>query len=148
MDNEQIQAEALSFLDTRGILRAADLGCGAGGQTIAPAQNIRGSIVGLDQIPGFIDELNAKALNLGLQGSASGVVGSMENLPFFEKETFGRIWPEGAIDAIGFEKGPAHWSGFLKMNGYAAVACPCRLAGEHPDEVERFWSNADSGLER
>jgi hypothetical protein len=69
----------------------------------------------------------------------------MENLPF-EKEEFDLIWSEGAIDAIGFEKGLTHWNGFLKMNGYASVTCPCWFTDEHPAEVERFWADAGSGL--
>jgi hypothetical protein len=110
------------------------------------AQNIHGSIVGSDQIPGFIDELNANALKQGLQDRVSGTVGSMENLPF-EKEAFDLIWSEGAIHAIGFKKGMTYWNSFLKMNGYIAVTCPCWLTDEHPAEVEEFWSDPDSGLD-
>jgi SAM-dependent methyltransferase len=138
-------AKALSFLDIAGISRAADLGCGTGGQTMMLAESIRGSIVGLDQIPDFIAALNAGALKQGLQDRVSGIVGSMENLPF-QKEEFDLIWSEGAIDAIGFEKGLTHWNGFLKMNGYVSVSCPCWFTDEHPAEVERFWTDAGSGL--
>ena len=37
----------------------------------------------------------------------TGIVGSMENLPF-RKEEFDLIWSEGAIDSIGFETGLTH----------------------------------------
>ncbi|MDR1540555.1 MAG: class I SAM-dependent methyltransferase [Clostridiales bacterium] len=144
--SHEMTAKALSFLDTRSISRAADLGCGTASQMIILADSLHGSIVGLDQIPGFIDILNANALKRGLQDRVSGIVGSMENLPF-QKGEFDLIWSEGAIDAIGFEKGLTHWNSFLKMNGYVAVACPCWFTDEHPDEVERFWSDAGSGLD-
>jgi SAM-dependent methyltransferase len=143
--SQEMTAKALSFLDIAGISRAADLGCGTGGQTMILAHNLRGSIVGLDQIPDFIAALNARALKQGLQDRVSGIAGSMENLPF-QKEEFDLIWSEGAIDAIGFEKGLTHWNSFLKMNGYVAVSCPCWFTDEHPAEVERFWADAGSGL--
>ncbi|MDR2655807.1 MAG: class I SAM-dependent methyltransferase [Oscillospiraceae bacterium] len=84
-------------------------------------------------------EMTARAL------SFLDIVGSMENLPF-EKEEFDLIWSEGAIDAIGFEKGLTHWNGFLKMNGHVSVTCPCWFIDEHPVEVEKFRVDAGSGL--
>ncbi len=138
--------KALSFLDMRRISRAADMGCGTGGQTLVLARNIPGSIIGIDQIPDFIDVLNANAKKANLQGKARGIVASMENLPF-EDEEFDLIWSEGAIDAIGFERGLAHWKGFLKMQGYVAVTCACWFTDEHPAEVRKFWAAAGSGLD-
>jgi SAM-dependent methyltransferase len=137
--------KALSFLDIDSISRVADLGCGTGCQTMILAHNLHGSIVGLDQIPDFIAALNASALKLNLQDRVTGIVGSMEDLPF-QKEEFDLIWSEGAIDAIGFEKGLTHWNGFLKMNGHVSVTCPCWFTDEHPAEVGRFWADAGSGL--
>lgn len=142
----EMTAKALSFLDIAGVSSVADLGCGTGEQTMVLASNINGRIVGLDQIPDFIDALNAGALKRGLQDRVSGIVGSMENLPF-QKEEFDLIWSEGAIDAIGFEKGLKHWNSFLKTNGYICVTCPCWFTDEHPAEVEKFWSDAGSGLD-
>jgi ubiquinone/menaquinone biosynthesis C-methylase UbiE len=110
------------------------------------AQNLHGSIVGLDQIPDFIDVLNSNALRQGLQNRVKGTVGSMEHLPF-QKDEFDLIWSEGAIDAIGFEKGLTHWNRFLKINGYVCVTCPCWFTDEHPAEVKKFWSDAGSGLD-
>jgi ubiquinone/menaquinone biosynthesis C-methylase UbiE len=144
--SHEMTVKALGFLDARGISRVADLGCGTGSQTMVLAQELHGSIVGLDLIPDFIDVLNANALRQGLQDRVSGVVGSMESLPF-QKEEFDLIWSEGAIDAIGFEKGLTHWNSFLKIDGYVGVTCPCWFTDEHPAEVEKFWSDAGSGLD-
>ncbi len=66
-----------------------------------------------DQFPGFINVLNDKAKNSGLQGRVQGVVGSMDDLDF-RPEEFDLIWSEGAIDNIGFEKGLHYWRDFLK----------------------------------
>lgn len=110
------------------------------------AQNIKGSIAGVDQFPDFIDILNVNAKKLSLQNRVSGIVGSMKNLSF-QKEEFDLIWSEGAIDSIGFERGLTHWNGFLKKDGYVAVSCPSWLADEHPAEIETFWTDAGSGLD-
>jgi ubiquinone/menaquinone biosynthesis C-methylase UbiE len=142
----EMTVKALSFLDLDKISRAADLGCGTGGQTMVLAQNIHGSITGVDLFPDFINAFNDKAKKLNLQEKVNGVVGSMENLSF-QKEGFDLIWSEGAIDNIGFEKGLNYWNTFLKKDGYIAVTSPSWFTDEHPAEVEKFWVNAGSRLD-
>lgn len=143
----EMTMKALGFLDhLDSISRTADLGCGSGGQTIVLAQNIPGTIVGVDQFSDFVDVLNRNAQKRSLAKRVRGIVGSMENLPF-QKEEFDLIWSEGAIDAIGFEKGLSHWNGFLGRGGYVAVTCPSWLTDEHPAEIEKFWTDAGSGLD-
>ena len=54
----EMTVRALSFIENHhNFSRVADLGCGTGGQTMILAQNIDGSIIGVDQIPDFIDVL-------------------------------------------------------------------------------------------
>jgi len=143
----EMTTKALSFIDNLdAISRVADLGCGSGGQTMVLAQNLAGNIVGIDQFPDFINKLNDNAQKLNLQERVSGIVGSMENLPF-QKEDFDLIWSEGAIDNIGFEKGLNHWNGFIKKNGYVAVTCPSWFTDERPAEIEKFWSDAGCELD-
>jgi SAM-dependent methyltransferase len=143
----EMTVKALSFLDNLDtVSRVLDLGCGTGGQTMVLAQNITGSIIGVDQFPDFINILNDNAKKLNMQKRVTGIVGSMENLSF-EKEEFDLIWSEGAIDSIGFEKGLSYWNGFLKNNGYVAVTCPSWLTDKHPAEIEKFWADAGSGLD-
>lgn len=143
----EMTLKALSFLDNLDKnLQIADLGCGSGGQTMVLAQNLSGNITGVDLFPDFINILNDNAKKQNLGERVSGIVGSMENLSF-PKENFDLIWSEGAIDNIGFEKGLTYWNGFLKKNGYVVVTCPSWLANEHPAEIEKFWSDAGSGLD-
>ncbi len=143
----EMTAKALRFLGDLGkVARVADLGCGSGGQTLVLAEYIAGNIVGLDLSPDFINVLNQNAKERQLADRVKGVVGPMENLPF-PKEEFDLIWSEGAIDAIGFERGVNHWNGFLKKNGYLVVSCPCWFTARHPAEVEAFWRDAGSGLD-
>jgi SAM-dependent methyltransferase len=145
--SRDITLKALSFIDDLNkISRVVDLGCGTGGQTTVIAQNIPGSIIGVDQFADFVDRLNNNAGRLNLQGKLKGMVGSMEELPFSPEE-FDLIWSEGAIDSIGFEKGLSYWNGFLKKDGYIAVSSPSWLTDEHPVEVERFWTDAGSRID-
>jgi ubiquinone/menaquinone biosynthesis C-methylase UbiE len=138
--------KALSFIDDiTKISRAADLGCGTGGQTITIAQNIGGEIIGVDQFSQFVDVLNNNAKQSNLDKRVKGIVASIENLPF-ENEEFDLIWAEGVIDAIGFENGLHHWNRFLKKDGYIAVTNPSWFSNEHPAEVEKFWGDAGSEL--
>lgn len=136
--------ELLGPLD--GITRAADLGCGTGTQTLLLAERLSGQIVGLDMFEAVVERLNARARAKGLSDRVRGVVGRMEDLPF-EKRSLDLIWSEGAIDNIGFARGLAHWRGFLREGGFVAVSCPSWLASERPAEVERFWTEAGSGLD-
>lgn len=139
--------KALGFLgNLEQISNTADLGCGSGPQTMELARHLSGSIVGLDMFSDFIGVLNENADKQGVGDRVRGIVGSMDDLPF-EEESLDLIWSEGAIDNIGFEKGLAHWRGFLKKGGYLAVTCPSWLTAEHPAVIEGFWSDAGSGLD-
>lgn len=143
----EMTIKALSFLENpKNISRVADLACGTGGQTMVLAQNINGCIIGVDICPDFINVFNDNAKKLNLENKVNGIVGSMEDLSL-QKEEFDLIWSEGAIDCIGFEKGLAHWNGFLKKDGYVAVTCPSWLTYERPAELEKFWVNAGGSID-
>ncbi len=129
-----------------GLQRAADLGCGTGTQTLLLARHLPGQIVGLDMFDAVVDRLNARAAAAGLSDRVRGIFGRMENLPF-EARSLDLIWSEGAIDNIGFAAGLAHWRGFLKPGGFVAASCPSWLTEKRPAEVERFWTEAGSGLD-
>ena len=144
--SSEMTLRALRFVDgLNEDSKIADLGCGTGGQTMVLAQNTVGHITGIDIIPDFIEVLNAHVKELQLEKRVTGIVGSVEDLPF-GKESLDLIWSEGVIDGIGFEKGLAYWNNFLKKDGYVAVTCPSWLTDDCPSEVEKFWADAGSGL--
>ena len=139
--------KALGFLDgLEKISKVADLGCGTGGQTMVLAENISGTITGIDICPDFIHVFNENAKKLELAERVHGVVGSIEELPF-PKEELDLVWSEGVIDSIGFGKGINYWNEFLKKNGYLAVTCPSWLTDERPREIEKFWTDAVQGID-
>lgn len=139
--------QALGFLKPLNqFKKVADLGCGTGGQTLLLAKYLSGTIIGLDMFSNFIDKLNENARKMNLDNRVTGVIGSMEKLPF-QTKSLDLIWSEGAIDNIGFKEGLSHWYGFLKKGGFIAVTCPSWLTEEKPNVVERFWNDAGSQLE-
>ena len=104
-----VTLKALSFIDNLNEeSQIADLGCDTGGQTMTLADHVKGKITALDLFSNFIDILNQKANQWGLQNRVKGIVGSMDNLPFGEEE-LDLIWSEGAIYNIGFERGLNEW---------------------------------------
>ena len=130
---------ALAFLgDLDLIANAADLGCGTGAQTLLLAQHLKGSVVGLDLFPAFVDVLNGQACEQGVADRVRGVVGSMDDLPF-GKESLDLIWSEGAIYNIGFERGLKEWRDYLKTGGYIAVSECSWFTAERPAEIHDFW---------
>ena len=117
-----VTTKALGFVEGLGPdSKIADIGCGTGGQTMVLAQNAPGHVTGLDLFPRFIDLFDANVAALGLQHRVTGIVGSMDDLPFEDGE-LNLIWSEGAIYNIGFERGLKEWRRYLKAGGYIAVS--------------------------
>ena len=138
----EVTVKALGFIDNlTGDSRIADIGCGTGGQTMVLAQHAPGQITGIDLFPAFIDLFNRNAGRLDLQNRVTGLVGSMDNLPF-QHEELDLIWSEGAIYNIGFARGLNEWRKFLKTGGYIAVSEASWFSGERPAEIAEFWQDA------
>ncbi len=105
------------------------------------AQNAPGKITGIDLFPLFIDLFNENSRKLNLHDRVKGIVGSMDTLPFQNKE-LDLIWSEGAIYNIGFERGLIEWRNFLKTGGYIAVSEASWFTEKRPVEIEAFWFDA------
>jgi len=143
----EVTLKALSFVDNLDKeSQIADIGCGTGGQTMVLGKHTKGEIRGLDLFPTFIDLFNSNAFNLNLQDRVKGIVGSMDNLPFDDKE-LDLIWSEGAIYNIGFERGLREWRKFLKKGGFVAVSEASWFTEERPIEIEKFWEDAYPGID-
>lgn len=137
-----VTLKSLSFIDNltdKSLI--ADIGCGTGGQTMTLAKHAKGNITALDVFPDFITILNRNAERLGLQNKVTGIVGTMENLPF-QKEELDLIWSEGAIYNIGFERGLNEWRKYLKPGGYIAISESSWFTDERPEEINKFWMDA------
>lgn len=138
----EVTVKALGFIDhLAGDSKIADIGCGTGGQTMVLAEHTTGHITGIDLFPVFIDLFNQNVRRNNFQKRVSGIVGSMENLPF-QNEALDLIWSEGAIYNIGFKRGLKEWKQFLKPGGYLAVTEASWFTDERPDEITAFWRDA------
>ncbi len=139
--SEKDTLKALSFLNlpTDQKLKAADLGCGSGGQTIILAKNLNIQVTAVDLFPEFLDELNEKSQNLGLTDKIVTLEKSIDDLSF-KNDEFDLIWAEGAIYNIGFENGIKIWKDFLKSGGFIAVSEITWITNSRPKEIEQFWA--------
>jgi SAM-dependent methyltransferase len=143
----EVTIKALSFINNlNNNSLIADIGCGTGGQTMVLAQHAPGKITGIDLFPVFIDLFNRNAEKRNLQDTVKGIVGSMDNLPFGDKE-LDLIWSEGAIYNIGFEKGLNEWRKYLQTGGYIAVSEVSWFTQDRPAEIEEFWIDAYPGID-
>lgn len=138
----EVTKKALSFIENlhEGSL-IADIGCGTGGQTMVLAEHTTAGITGVDLFPIFVDLFNENMKKAHHQDRVRGVVASMDNLPFRDKE-LDLIWSEGAIYNIGFARGIREWRKFLKNGGYLAVSEVSWFTEQRPDEIDRFWQDA------
>jgi SAM-dependent methyltransferase len=137
-ENDTLRALDLLNFPIDQNLKAADIGCGSGGQTISLAKNINGQITAVDLFPEFLDELNEKSQKLGLSDKIVTLEKSMSELPF-KKGEFDLVWSEGAIYNIGFENGLKKWKDYLKVGGYLAVSEITWITNSRPKEIEEFW---------
>jgi ubiquinone/menaquinone biosynthesis C-methylase UbiE len=119
--------------------KIADIGCGTGGQTVTLARNITGDIIAIDFFPGMIEFLKNRVKQSGFENRITGLIASMDNLPFVEDE-FDLIWAEGSIYNIGFERGLNEWKKYLKPGGFIAVTEATWLSEHRPEEIEKYWN--------
>ena len=138
-ENETIMALELTGLAQKEHLKIADIGCGTGSHTIVLAENTNAQIVGVDLFPEFLDKLDYKAKELGLQDRITTLVTSMEDLPF-DNDEFDIIWSEGAIYNIGFETGVKNWKKYIKKGGYLCISEVTWITDSRPKELEDFWT--------
>lgn len=132
---------ALEFLPETGPdLRIADIGCGTGHQTEVLARRLGGTITAVDLLPEMIEGLEARMRRAGLNDRVTGLVGSMDDLPFRD-EAFDLIWAEGSIYNIGFGRGLAEWRRFLKPGGVIAVTECSWLSGARLPESKFIREN-------
>lgn len=118
--------------------RVLDLGCGTGLQTRILAENSSGHFVAIDNHQPFIDELNRRALELGIADRLIGRVGDIRRLDF-PSGSFDLIWSEGAIYLLGFETGLREWRSLLRPSGHIAATEVCWVKPDPPAGCVAYW---------
>lgn len=138
-EKETLKALDLMNLQEGKYLKIADIGCGSGAQTITLAKNLNGQITAVDLFHEFLDELNVRSKESGLNEKIITLEKSMDDLPF-KHEDFDIIWSEGAIYNIGFENGIKKWKDFLKSGAYLAVSEVTWISNTRPQQIQEFWT--------
>jgi len=114
-----------------------DVGCGSGMQTVELAKISNANIMALDIHQPFLVALAVRARVEGVREKINLVRGDMACLSFGLKN-FDAIWCEGAIFAIGFERGLCEWRKFLVDRGYLVVSELCWLNPNPPKEIKDY----------
>lgn len=141
--SKQITKQALEFtglLDSKN-LKIADLGCGTGASCLTLAQYLDANITAVDLFKEFLDIVDVRAMEKGLESKITTINASIDSLEFAD-ESFDLIWSEGAIYNIGFENGIKNWKKFLKANGVLAISEITWLTKDRPEEIDTYWQTA------
>ena len=139
-DAESEKALSLAGVDRTRPLKIADIGCGTGASTLFLARLPGARITAVDFLQDFLDVLEERAEKAGLSEKISTLCRSMDDLPFADEE-YDVIWSEGAIYNIGFAKGVAGWSRYLKKGGRLVVSEITWLTGSRPPELHEYWES-------
>lgn len=116
-----------------------DIACGPGGQTLDLAELLPDArITALDAYPPFLNQLEARARELGVLDRIDLVRGDMGRLPY-PPQSFDLIWCEGAAYIVGFETALTSWKPLLKLGGVLALTEPVWLADNPPASVRACW---------
>ena len=118
-----------------------DVGCGPGRQTLILARETDGEITAVDNHQPYLDELQTRARNQGLDERVHSKCGSMEDMRF-DDASFDLVWAEGSIYIIGFQKGLTSWRPYLRPLGSMAVTELSWLVDSPPEEVTSFFGEA------
>ncbi|MBN1799531.1 MAG: class I SAM-dependent methyltransferase [Spirochaetales bacterium] len=97
-----------------------DLGCGSGIPAIELAILSKGLITAVDMDKGALAVLKDKVKALDLTNHIKVVRGDITKLKC-KKAHFDIVWSEGAISAVGFEKGLETWRDFVKPGGFMVI---------------------------
>jgi len=116
-----------------------DIGCGTGAQSITLAKSIDGTIIAIDLMESFVEQLATEANRLGLSDKIQVQAADMGALSF-SPQSIDLIWSEGSAYSIGFENALNKWREFLKPQGYLAVSELVWLKADAPEDAQAFWN--------
>lgn len=115
-----------------------DIGCGPGMQTIALVKALNNTVLALDVLEEYLNELKEHAVKEGILELIDIREGDMNTLPF-GPGSFDLIWSEGAAYCMGFGNALQSWKPYLKPGGYLALSELVWLRSDPPSEVYEFF---------
>ena len=117
--------------------RIADIGCGAGAGALFLAEKFQSKVRAVDFSREFLDELEDRSRQQGLERLIETVECDMGNLNW-EPATIDLLWSEGAAYIITFEGALKAWRPLLASNGIAVISELNYFSGEVPEPVKDF----------
>lgn len=121
--------------------RIADLGCGNGASALLLAQHYQSTVTAVDSSSVFIDELKARAKQLGLEHLIIPIHGDMARLDG-SVGLIDLLWSEGAAYNLGFEQALKIWRPLLANAGTAVISEMSWFTDDAPELAIAYWQNA------
>ncbi len=115
--------------------RIADIGCGAGVGALFLADKFKSKVLAVDFSRDFLDELEERAKQRGLEHLVETIECDMGKLDW-EPGTIDLLWSEGAAYSITFKGALTAWRPFMAANGIAVVSEMNYFTGEVPEPVQ------------
>ncbi|NES99391.1 MAG: methyltransferase domain-containing protein [Sphaerospermopsis sp. SIO1G1] len=118
--------------------RIADLGCGTGVATLLLAKYYHSQVIAVDFSSDFIQELEIKAKQAGLEDLITAIHGDMAKLDW-PPASVDLLWSEGAIYNLGFKDGLQLWYPLISPHGIAVISEMSWFLEDVPEPVTQYW---------
>ena len=139
--SDEATAHVLRLLPEHRYELIVDAGCGAGRQTLALAATLRTAVHGVDSHQPFLDELQLRAHDAGVEQLVQTHCLDMADIPSHFSD-IDLLWSEGAAYNIGLANALTVWAPAIAVDGYAVVSELCWLRSDVDEDARRFFGAA------
>jgi len=119
----------------------ADLGCGTGAGGLLLAQHYQQPVLCVDIFQKFLQTLDTRAQNFGVEALINTMQADMGNLDP-RKYQFDLLWSEGAAYNLTFDVAIKKWRPLMAKNGIAVVSEMSWFSADRPQKALEFWDEA------
>ncbi|MEM6447738.1 MAG: class I SAM-dependent methyltransferase [Cyanobacteria bacterium P01_D01_bin.123] len=137
-DTETLQI--LKSLPEQTFQLVVDAGCGSGRQTLVLAKALNVPIHALDTYQLFLDELEQRAQQAGLEHLVRTCCKDMQAIPDIFRD-IDLLWSEGAAYSIGFANALTSWFAAIRPSGFLVVSELTWLRARPPEPVKVFFQS-------
>ena len=121
--------------------RIADIGCGTGAGTLFLADKFRSKVRAVDISRDFLDELDNRAKQRGLEHLVETIECDMKSLDW-KPESIDLLWSEGAAYNLTFEGALKAWRPLMAANGIAVISEISYFTSTVPESLRVYWQEA------
>lgn len=121
--------------------RIADIGCGTGAGALLLADRFQSRVRAVDFSRDFLDELEDRAKQRGLEHWIETIECDMGSLDW-EPDSIDLLWSEGAAYNLTFAGALQTWRPLLPENGIAVISEMNYFTSDMPEAVRAYWNNA------